>query len=321
MAGNEIGFRTYSNGKEVERTPSEPSLEEDLANFPYKTKEEVKYARGLWASGMLEINNEDDDNIHSRVFVPKALTCSVFRRVQELVPAYRSWPVIDWSDIVEPELGLEPGYGFDLWGDIDRATKFLYSGKVRRDNHLRNNYMGEETGAGYIRDWCMGAALGSPKYQNIAMSYMMERDTLGEIDLAQDYEVKHEIFAILADEDLDAISSLREVGFRCMENAAFEPHKLLSYMLDKLVWEAAHGGYSWLKYVYRGGCLANVVARAQVDALKNPAARFAPWHISNQHRYLLSEVPDRDTIKTEKKRPKRVNTEGSASSIKKQRVA
>ncbi|KAI9054886.1 hypothetical protein LZ554_002030 [Drepanopeziza brunnea f. sp. 'monogermtubi'] len=321
MAGNEIGLRTHSNGKEVERTPTEPSLEEDLANFPNKTKEEVKYARGLWASGMLEINNEVEDDILTRVFVPKALACSVFHRVQELVPAYRSWPVIDWSDIVEPGLGLEPGYGFNLWSDIDRATKFLYSGKVRCDNYLRNYYTGEETRAGYIRDWCMGAALGSPMYQNIAMNYMMERDTLHEIDLAQDIEVKHEIFAIIADDDLEGFSSLREIGFRCMENAAFEPHKLLSYILDKLVWEAAQGGYSWLKYIHGGGCLANVVARAQVDALKNPAARFAPWHISNQHTYLLSEVPDRDTIKTEKKRPKRVNTEGSASSIKKQRVA
>jgi len=87
----------------------------------------------------------------------------------------------------------------------------------------------------------------------------------------------------------------------------------MSYMVDRLIWDALDGGFAYLKVIHRGNCTANMVARAHIDAAKMPKPRFAPWHFFNRHRYILNEES-----KADKKRLK--NVDGREMS-KKQRVS
>jgi hypothetical protein len=96
-----------------------------------------------------------------------------------------------------------------------------------------------------------------------------------------------EVYREIAGHELDEIE---HTGAKHIGNGKFESNKLLSYKVDKLVWEAAHGGFSWLSVVHNGGCIANMVARAQVEAATSKP-RFPPWHIFNDHKYLMNENP------------------------------
>jgi hypothetical protein len=227
---------------------------------------------------MLAIHNDDEDHEdHSMVFVPKDLICSQSGRIRRLVATARSWPILEWDVIVgNSECS-------DLWSEIDKFLQFLYGGTKKHDPC--------ECGCSIdsITMWVMGSALECPKYQHVAMELLFKQDSKGEAELKSDGLEASEIFGDIAFEHLDALD---RIGAKHKLNGTFHKNNLLSYIIDKLVWDAMHGGFTWLDVVYRGTCLANMVARACFDAAKKPRPpKFAPWHIFNQHKYLLNVDP------------------------------
>ncbi|PVH85904.1 hypothetical protein DL98DRAFT_526937 [Cadophora sp. DSE1049] len=283
-----------------------PSLEEDMANNPGRTREEVKYARGLWASVMLEIHNSvedeeehpDDEEYsgdfgpHSRVFVAKAPIRAIAKRFQELAPHDRSWPILEWRTIIEPA-------NFGYWHRIDVIMKFVYRGEFNTGGP--ESYF--NTTEGDIVNWC-------PTMQNISLKAIMKRDAAMEQALDAYGDDQIAILGVIAD---DSAYTLEKIGTVHKGDGEFETHKLMSYMIDRLIWDALNGCFAYLKVVHRGNCTANMVARAHIDAAKKPKPRFAPWHVFNRHRYLVSEE-----FKADKKRLK--VADGREKS-KKQRVS
>jgi hypothetical protein len=137
--------------------------------------------------------------------------------------------------------------------------------------------------------WTMGLALECPKYQNVAIQELFERDSEDEAELKCDGMKKSEMFSFIASKHL---SYLDGIGAKHKANGTFHDNKLLSYIIDKLVWDAMKGGFTWLNVVHKGTCLANIVARACFDAAKKPRPpKFAPWHIFNHQKYLLNVEP------------------------------
>jgi hypothetical protein len=224
---------------------------------------------------MLAIHNDDEvHEDHSMVFVPKDLICSQSGRIRRLVATARSWPILEWNVIVDNSESS------DLWSEVDKFLQFLYGGTKKRDSC--------ECGCSddSITVWVMGLALECPKYQHVAMEQLFKRDSKEEAELKSDGLETSEIFGNIASEHLGALDG---IGAKHKLNGTFYKNKLLSYIIDKLVWDAMHGGFTWLNVVHRGTCLANMVARACFDAAKKPRPpKFAPWHIFNQHKYLLN---------------------------------
>jgi hypothetical protein len=224
---------------------------------------------------MLAIHNDDEDHEdHSIVFVPKDLICSQSGLFKRLVPTDRSWPIMEW-DVIVDNSGCS-----DLWSEIDNFLQFLYGGTKKRDSCECS------CGDDYITMWVLGSALECPKYQHLAMEQIFKRDNKEEAQSKSDDVEMSVDFGDIASEDLGALD---RIGAKHKLNGTFYKNKLLSYIIDKLVWDAMHGGFTWLNVVHRGTCLANMVARACFDAAKKPRPpKFAPWHIFNQHKYLLN---------------------------------
>ncbi|KAL2061888.1 hypothetical protein VTL71DRAFT_7266 [Oculimacula yallundae] len=264
-----------------------PRFEEDMAKNPGKSRKEIKYARGLWASGMIEIHNSaaameegdldendmDDFVPHSRVFVAKAPICAVAGRFQELLPHKRSWPILELEDLV----GNHP---FNAWTDIDAILMFVYRGEF----HAGTNSYYDST-EGDIVNWRLGMDLQYPKLQNATMKAIMKRDSETQTTL----DLMGGKIPFVTNPVADCICMMEKLGVVHKADGKFQTHKLMSYMIDRLTWDAMNGGFTYLKVVHRGGCVANMVARAQVDAAKKPKPAFAPWHIFNRHKYLMSE--------------------------------
>ncbi|KAH7313175.1 hypothetical protein BKA65DRAFT_484360 [Rhexocercosporidium sp. MPI-PUGE-AT-0058] len=307
----------WEGTEEEEEEDPVPSLEEDMARNPGRTREEVKYARGLWASGILEIHNdemdEDEDEydeeysgdfgVQCRVFVAKAAICAISKRFQELVPVDRSWPVLEFDVILGPSWSGPSS--FNYWRRIDAIMKFVYRGEFNTGGAGSYFNLTESD----VINWCLGTAFKCPKLQNTALKAIMKRDAALEEALKACGDDESTILSRIAD---DSAYLLEKIGVVHKVNGELEPHKLMSYMVDRLTWDALNGGFSYLRVVHRGHCTANMVARAQVDAAKKPKPRFAPWHVFNRHRYLMNE-----DLKADKKRL----PEGSDKSKKKQRVS
>lgn len=231
---------------------------------------------------MLAIHNEDDDvddhDDHTMVFVPKDLICTQSGRIRRLVPTARSWPVLEWDMIVDSS---ERQY---LWTEIDKFLQFLYGRTKKRDSC--------ECGCGddyIITMWVLGSALECPKYQHLAMEQIFKRDSKEEAELKAG---NVEMSVILGEIATEHLGALDRIGVKHKLNGTFYKNKLLSYIIDKLIWDAMQGGFTWLNVVHEGTCLASMVARACFDAAKKPRPpKFAPWHIFNQHKYLLNVNP------------------------------
>lgn len=267
----------------------------------------------LWASGMLEIHKSEEDaeedpgdeehsgdfGPHSRVFVAKGPICAIAKRFQELVPRDRSWPILEWLTIIGPA-------NFGYWHHIDGVLKFVYRGDI--DTGGPESYF--NTTEGDIVNWCLGEALKCPKKQNLSLKAIMKRDASMEQALDAYGEDRIAVLSDIAD---DGANILEKIGTVHKGDGEFASHKVMSYMVDRLIWDALNGGFAYLKVIHRGNCTANMVARAHIDAAKKPKPRFAPWYVSNRHRYLLNEE-----VRADKKRPK--NADGREKS-KKQRVS
>ncbi|KAG4436287.1 hypothetical protein IFR05_008227 [Cadophora sp. M221] len=270
-----------------------PSLEEDIANNPGRTREEVKYARGLWASGVLEIYNKKIDRDqdgdyeayggdfgpHCRVFVPRTTICAISKRFQQLVPGARSWPILNFHAILGP-LWSGPNR-FNYWPRMDAILVFVYRDEFNTGGSDSYFNLTESD----VINWCLGAAFKCPKLQNTALKSIMKRDATTEATKTH-RGGKSAMLSEIAD---DCAELLERIGVIQKANGEFEPHKLMSYMVDRLIWDAFNGGYTYLTAIHGGNCTACIVARAQVDAAKKPKPRFAPWHVFNRHKYLISE--------------------------------
>lgn len=137
----------------------------------------------LWASGMLEIHNSEEDEEedpddekysgdfgpHSSVFVAKTPICAISKRVQELAPQDRSWPILEWSTIIGPA-------DFGYWHRIDGILKFVYRGGFVTGGP--ESYF--NTTEGDIINWCLGKALKCPKMQNLSLKAIMKRSAAME---------------------------------------------------------------------------------------------------------------------------------------------
>ncbi|KAH6717002.1 hypothetical protein BKA61DRAFT_718681 [Leptodontidium sp. MPI-SDFR-AT-0119] len=291
MAEEDVDESTDREGDDDDGEREEhpvPSLEEDMANNPERTRQGAKYARGLWASGMLEIyNGKIDEDIdgdyeaysgdfgpHCRVFVAKVPICAISKRFQEPVPTDRSWPVVNFHTVLGPSWsGLDR---FNYWRRIDAFLKFVYRGEFNTGGSDSYFNLTESD----VINWCLGAAFKCPKLQNIALKSIMKRDATTEAMKAY-REGESAIWSKIAD---DSAYLMERIGVVQKGDGEFEPHKLMSYMID----------------------------RAQVDAAKKPKPRFAPWHVFNRHRYLMSE-----DLKADKKRA----AQGSDKPKKMQRVS
>ncbi|CZT03795.1 uncharacterized protein RAG0_10438 [Rhynchosporium agropyri] len=229
-----------------------PSLAEGMAKNPGKSRKEVKYARGLWASGMIEIHNsaEKGDDYSDD----------------------GSWPILEWEILVR-------GYPFNAWTDFDAILRFVYRGELDR-GHPGSAF---DTTEGDIINWCLGRILQCPKLQNETMKAIMRRDAATDKGL---FSQSDQTFIFLGCPVAECTWMMEKIGVVHKGDGEFEPHKLMSYMIDRLIWDATNGGYAYLNVVHRGGCVANMVARAQVDAATKPKLRFAPWHVFNRHKYL-----------------------------------
>lgn len=261
---------------------------------------------------MLEIHNNEDDEEEdsdgedycgdfghrSRVFVAKAPICAIAKRVQELAPHDRSWPILEWTTIIGPAK-------FGYWHRINAIMKFVYRGEL--DTGGPESYF--NTTESDIVNWCLGQALKCPKLQNISLKAIMKRDATMEQALKAYGDDKIAILGAIAEDGADMMA---RIGTIHKGDGEFEAHKLMSYMVDRLIWDALNGGYTYLNVVHRGNCTANMVARAHVDAAKKPNPRFAPWHVFNRHRYLMSEE-----FKAENKRVK----DADGRQLKKQRIS
>ena len=142
------------------------------------------------------------------------------------------------------------------------------------------------------------------------MEYLFKSDSEEEATLKSEGLETSKAFGILASchlSYLDRIVAQRET---------FSDNKLLSYIIDKLVWDALHGGSTWLGVVHRGTCIANMVAKACFDAAKKPRPRFPPWHIFSHGKYLLyvdpvtfKAIENQDSTVTAEKSKKRKRVE------------
>ncbi|CZT00582.1 uncharacterized protein RCO7_03018 [Rhynchosporium graminicola] len=206
----------------------------------------------LWASGMIEIHNsaeEGDDYSDDG-----------------------SWPILEWEILVR-------GYPFNTWTDFDAILRFVYRGELDC-GHPGSAF---DTTEGDIINWCLGRTLQCPKLQNETMKAIMRRDAATDKGL---FSQSDQTFIFLGCPVAEWTWMMEKIGVVHKGDGEFEPHKLMSYMIDRLIWDATNGGYAYLNVVRRGGCVANMVARAQVDAATKPKLRFAPWHVFNRHKYL-----------------------------------
>lgn len=216
---------------------------------------------------MLEIHNsataeeeDEDDEAWSgdfgpqcRVFVAKVPICAIAKRFQELIPSERSWPVLEWQTIMSPSPNQ-----FNYWYRIDAVLKFVYQGSF--DTGGPESYF--NTTDSDIITWCLGNSFKCPKLQNFALKAVMKRDAATEESMKECGEDENYILRSIA---ADSAYLMENIGVIHKAEGEFHPHKLISYMMDRLVWDALNGGYQYLTIIHGGNCIANMVARAQVS--------------------------------------------------------
>lgn len=231
----------------------------------------------LWASGTILVRNQDEEDPDKiNVFIPRNLICSISGRVRDIVPTARSWPVIEWKTIANG--GWRNRIEMDVWPWMPEFIKFLHTGARVFDDHEDAYYTGE---------WCLGAVLDCPEYQNAIMKEMLRSETLVETDMVGMGEDENELLRMFVD---TYAHHLPRIGVTSIGNGKLDrSNKLAAYIIDLMVWEGIRGGFHWLTVVHKGGCVANILARAQVDAAKKSAPRFPPWHVFNRHKYLMDE--------------------------------
>ncbi|KAH6673813.1 hypothetical protein B0J14DRAFT_591672 [Halenospora varia] len=273
-----------------------PSLEDDMKNFPEKSRGEVKQVRCLWKSGMLELgisqNNydfldEDDWREMGSLgcLVPRTTLCSFSTRFQELFPTKRSWPKSSW-EVIAPSLIAS--------GDcylVRCCLELIYKGKLPEVDVTEHEF------GDVKRHWDFGVELGCPRYQNTIISILAKKDERGwnkMVSEENDQKTASAAVAWQGQYNHDYLEDLtHEVGAKHQwqqpwENSTLEDHKLLSYLKDKLVWDAFVEGGEWLTYISYGGLFATVLAKSKMEAAKSPP-EHPPWHKSNLPRYLVAQ--------------------------------
>jgi hypothetical protein len=148
--------------------------------------------------------------------------------------------------------------------------------------------------------------LGCPKYQNIIFRVQARDDAasyntgpFSPPNTDEDKKNASEVIAAHASANIEKMKGVmflfneKEIGageanrdqhtrdVHAALNGIFQGPKVFTYALDKLVWEALHGGTAYLTLVLNGGLLANIVAHAIVrGALRRPTPQFPPWGLS-----------------------------------------
>lgn len=230
--------------------------------------------RRLWASNAVQLHYSHVDNPANRgIFVSRDILCAASDRFRDLLAPTRSWPIIDWASLWKNQ-----SQAHKYWNYVPKFIEFIHVSSRRLDSaeeEDHDSYMSKE--------WCMGAGLGAPKYQN----YIMKEKMLLDASLEADFLVDE--YTTLATCIREEAEGLQDHELDITIRGKYQKHKLADYILDKVVWDGARGGTIAMELIQKGGSVALAVARRQVRAAKKPAPRFPPWHVFNHYKYLLSE--------------------------------
>jgi len=223
----------------------------------------LKKTSRLWGAGMIELRHDT----RSPRYVPRSILCRSSGRFKSLLPAERTWPIIKWTAVF---LHFKPE-GTWFWGAIDNLLEFLFTGTLPK------------TSANHATLYVLGAELELPSYQNAVLMSLAKIDQDSEDSfLSSDKKLSGKKNAIRGDFFM--------AEFFSKEGTVVGSEKLISYIVDRYIWESEMGGKAWLDVVDRGGIWAQIVAQAKVEAAKRKLPpRYPPWNVNNLVNYLLDD--------------------------------